>query len=471
MSPSIKRSLVNAGALAGLAAVIVVAYYGVTKVLSTDALAPYRTVDSTDTLNNAITAVNSDVKLYRADRLVVSADIGRTVARDDMSIIQGEDIRNGHFTNEKGEEVFFETQKATFGKYSNSVIVDTPVHLWGKDFDLKADGFVYDDQTELITVKGNVTGKIKEGDLVAESVTIDVGENSVKGKKATWGGPLTVQETNKRSNWRIEAEDFVLDEGMMTAINARGQDDEMIIRSDKMRNDRKEDIVYADGNVRYWGKDANLTCDNAVVYRKEKRAVLTGSKPVSMLVKPEDQQKVEETEIPPLTPLVPEEIAKTRPAAQQGSNTQADVVRSTENLREYPISLEAKKIEYWYEEGSRRAIITGSPWAYQTLPQNEWRKLWAHRATYNGETEVLDLFSQEGKKDVRMQNSLGDDFLALTITVSTAEGEDKMSGKGLEGVYVPDDDDGIPPVRGNTGGSTGGSTTGSLSGPIGNGRR
>ena len=64
-----------------------------------------------------------------------------------------------------------------------------------------------------------------------------------------------------------------------------------------------------------------------------------------------------------------------------------------------------------------------------------------------------------------------DDFLALTITVSTAEGEDKMSGKGLEGVYVPDDDDGIPPVRGNTGGSTGGSTTGSLSGPIGNGRR
>lgn len=453
----------NFGALAGVAGLAIVAYLGISKVMSSDGLASYR-VRSAELLRDGVTIKGAEIRNYKGERLVVSADVAETIVLDDWSLVQWEGIENGTFVSEEGQEIYFETDRATYGTFSKAVIVEAPVRVWSDDFDLKADGFTYDHGTETILVRGDVRGTLNDGALKAQQVVIHVGDKRLKAGQTEWNGEVALQETQKRSNWAIVAGDLDYIDGIMVVTAAKGQDADMIVKCDKMTYDRTKDLVTADGNVRYWGVDANLTCDRAVIDRKTGKADLTGSKPVTMLVKAEADKGIKQEEIPPLTPLVPAEIQKGRPTAPTNSS-QADQLRDTENLRQYPIALEAQKIEYWYKEGQRRAVINGNPWAHQQLPDLAWRKVWADRAEYDGEEEILDLFSANGKKSVRMENSIGDNFLALTMKVFTKEGVDRYSGKEIEGVYVPQDDETLPnpPGRGG-GGTTGGN--GGLSGPI-----
>lgn len=464
MSPSTKSKwsaalavIVSGAGLLGLAA-------GIRYIMSTDALAQYRTKGE-ELMRDGVTVKGFQLRNYSENRLVASADVDEAVIMDDWSLVNLKGVKNGTFLTPEGKKYFFETDTATYGTYTKAVIVDHPVRVWGDKVDIKSDGLTYDDGQKLVTVKGNVTGKLGGGDLIAKSVLIKTDVNKITGSSATWAGPIELQEAKKRSKWNIQTDNFELDGDIFVAYQARGNDDDMVVKSDKMTHDRKNDIITGEGNVRYWGKEANLTCDKIVIYRKEGRAVLSGSKPVGMLLKPETETTVKEDPIPPLTPLVPDEIRKTRPAAP-GEEKQTPEERKTDNLRKYPTVIEAKQIEYWYKEGERRAIATGNPWARQQLGPDAWRTLTAFKALYDGEKELLDLLSKgSDKKDVHMKNSLGDDFLADTIQVSTKEGVDKMSGKGLQGVYVPQEDEDLPKTGGSGGGS--GSTGGGLSGPIG----
>ncbi|HVL40330.1 MAG TPA: hypothetical protein VM328_13150, partial [Fimbriimonadaceae bacterium] len=222
------------------------------------------------------------------------------------------------------------------------------------------------------------------------------------------------------------------------------------------------DVLVAHGPVKYYSAKANIVCNRATIYRRERRAMLTGA--VDMLLKPEDQQKLEVVEIPPFKPVVPEDIAKNRPPAPVGQDRSLDQeVRDTSTVRRYPVAVTANQIEYWYGRGQRRAIITGQPQARQELPGGRWRYAWAHRATYDGEKEILRMISSDGKKDTRVKTSVGDDIVATWFEMSTKEGEDQWSASGLEGDVYPDDDD-IPPRTTNP-------PPASLSGPIGGNRR
>jgi lipopolysaccharide export system protein LptA len=222
--------------------------------------------------------------------------------------------------------------------------------------------------------------------------------------------------------------------------------------------------------VKYFSPKANMSCEKAVIYRKEKRAVLTGN--VDMLVKPKDKQtKAVVEEIPPFRPEVPKEISTERPAApptEKQGNPIDDDLQNAKTLRNYPTAITAAKIEYWYAKGDRHAIITGSPQARQVLPEGRWRKLWAHEAQYDGEKEFLTLISREGQSDARAQTSLGDDIVAERVVVSTKEDDDDLEAKGVKAtVYGKSDEDtGIKPpdpIKPKTGG-------GGLKGNIGKNR-
>jgi hypothetical protein len=116
------------------------------------------------------------------------------------------------------------------------------------------------------------------------------------------------------------------------------------VQADLIEHNETTDIVTATGNVRYFSPKANVACEKAVIYRKEKRAVLTGS--VDMLVKPKNAQtKAEIVEIPPFRPAVPTEVAKNRPAAPPTQQQKLDEdVQSPKTLRDYPIAITSAKI-------------------------------------------------------------------------------------------------------------------------------
>lgn len=475
---SLKRRLVNTAALLGVVGVVLVAVYGVWVVMNTDALAPFRKKNGTNLMAEGVTFSKSQVKNYKGDRLVLAAEVGQTKVLDDWSVVDWYDVKDGKFYTEEGKVVHFNLKKATYGVYSKAIVSEDPVRVWSDDYDLHANGFVYDDASQTLTVSGAVDGMLDKGDLHSDKVVIKVDKGKLMAYGSTWTGPVAFQDGKKKSVWHFDAGDVEYVNGRSVVTNGKGHDDDQAIKADTMVYEREKDVVTADGNVRYWGKEANLACNHAVIERKEGKATLTGKKPVTMLVKPKGDQTVKQEEIPPLTPMVPDDIKKGRPEAVATGTAPADKakqVRDTENLRKYPITIQAGQVIYWYKEGSRHAEITGSPWAFQQIDADLWRKMWADKVLYDGEKDLMNLLSAEGKKNVRMENSLGDQFRASSMDIVTTEGVDKYSLHGLaDGMYVPQEGEDLPtpPGGGSTGGSgssTGGSTGGGLSGPIGRG--
>ena len=122
-----------------------------------------------------------------------------------------------------------------------------------------------------------------------------------------------------------------------------------------------------------------MACDKVVVYRKDKRAVLSGN--VRMLIKPKDemekQVKADRGEIPVFHPQVPAEVAASAPLQGQSQEDKDldEEVRSGKTTRKYPTVVLATNIEYWYAKGNRHAIITGNPQATQSLAENRWRRV------------------------------------------------------------------------------------------------
>src|SRR5690606_19094504 len=129
-----------------------------------------------------------------------------------------------------------------------------------------------------------------------------------------WNGriALGLQEEEGQSlrQWQIKTEGRMRYEdstGKNYGQKCTATDGDIIVMSDNFEHDTKTDVLTVTGNVRYFSTKANLTCEKAVIYRKEKRAVLTGA--VKMLIKPRSKQtKAVVEEIPPFRPIVPEEI-------------------------------------------------------------------------------------------------------------------------------------------------------------------
>lgn len=398
-----------------------------------------------------------DWKAYKGTQLVAEAHVAKATAHRDRDLVDLTQVQNGKYY-ESGKLAFaFEASSATFNTTRNTMTGTGDARVFNDQMSLASRQFRYDPQKRALIVPGQIVGKLHGGDVKATGLAYMVEKREFEIGPIKWSG--VVAQDSSRRRWTFETLDpkakTTVRGPIQTYPKLRATDGENIILADGAEYNRDTDVLTAKGHVQYFGTDANLTCEQVVVHRKEKRSVFTGN--VDMLIKPKQGEKPKEETIPPVTPIVPEQIQKDRPTpppAESPTSEQEKQLRTGDNLREFPIALTAQRIEYWYEKGRRRAVITGSPQARQELPGAGWRMVWADTADYDGEKETLDLKSKGDKATVRMLNSLGDDAHALSVLLSTREGEDSMDAVGLT-MDMSIDEDEIPEKPGSTGGGGG----------------
>ena len=242
----------------------------------------------------------------------------------------------------------------------------------------------------------------------------------------------------------------------------------MIVVAPTVQVNQKTDVLTASGGIDYYSGKADIKADSCVVYRKEKRVVLSGH--VFMYVKPKAQEddppKIEK--LPDFKAVTYDQVVATngnKPLSKDEQKTKEDEIRSSKNFREFPLVVVSSQIEYWYGKGSRHAVITGTPQGRQALKDDEWRHVWAQKALYDGELETLKLLSTDKKPEALMKNSLGDHMRAEWILVSTKEDDDSIEGNNADGsLYISDDEipkndkkqTSPPPPPPTTGGKSGG---------------
>jgi len=388
---------------------------------------------------------NFDWKAYNGSRLIAQAHVKRADVGRDSGRIDLKAVSNGKYF-ESGKLAFgFEAQNAVYLDELDSLTGNGKTRVYNEQMDLSTTEFRYEPKTKSLIVPKELSGKLQGGDLKANTLTYKLEDKSFELKGVLWSG-MVAQDNTKRK-WNFGPQDGqprpdTKTRGPITTYTKfKAADGEVIILADGGDYNKDTDVLHVKGHVQYFGSDANLTCGEATLYRAEKRILLVDS--VDMLVKPQQGGKAQEISIPPVTPIVPDKIKADRPPAPPAENqtNQEKQVRSGDNIHDYPITVTASRIEYWYEKGKKHAIITGSPQARQEFPDGSWRMVWANSAFYDGEKETLDLKSKSTDPDIRMLNSLGDDMHAVSLLVSTKEGDDMMDATGVAmDVSIPDED-------------------------------
>lgn len=437
------------------AAVAVGAWQGLNRLVSADPLARFREPEGA---KEAVQMTDFDWSAYDKGRLVAKARVGRLEAGRDRDEVRLFAVTDGRYYAANDREFGFQAKSAVYVDPTGTLLGQDGARVWDERMDVSAPAFRYEAKPNRLLVPGKVVGKLHGGDVKADSLSYELGSGLLTLGAVVWQGQVEGQESRRRP-WRFETppdSKSTVRGGISTFEKVRATDGEVIVKAERAVYDRDKDVLTATGRVQYFGTDANLTCDQVVVYRKERRAVLTGN--VDMLIKAENDRKLEEIEIPPLIPIVPEELKQGRPPAPPPERPSADQerrVRDGETIRDYPTTVTAQRIEYWYGKGQRRALVSGNPQARQQLAMDEWRVVWAERGDWDGERDLLKLFSSGADKPVRMRNSLGDDYRAKEVTVSTKEGDDTVDAVGLTADLTVDEDE-LP----NRGSGSGGATTG-----------
>lgn len=437
------RMVLWAGAGAGL-------YFGslgVMQALRIDAFRSYR--NQQGGLGGDIGIRLEDVRFrhYSGSKLVAEGQVGQINVKKDRQNLEFLKLRNVRYSSGRGE-FKCEADAASYDSVAGVLTMNAGSRVWNENIDLVTPQLVYNRQKKLLTAPGQTQGKFYDGTVVAQNIVYNVDHDSYRIGPASWEGvPKGVLQDvpvgNTRTQWKIKTNGITsVKDGIETWENAEATDGDVIVKAPKIVRDTKTDALTATGRVQYFSADANLVCDKCVIFRKEKRALLTGN--VQMLIKPETDQAVEVIEIPPFRPMVPETVSKERPPAppvDDVGKSQDEEVRSGKTKRKYPIAVLAAKIEYWYKKGNRKAVITGSPQARQDMAGGRWRAVWTTTAYYDGENDLLRLVSAEGKKTTQVKTSIGDDLICEWFEISTKENEDAWTAKGAQGVVYPDEDE------------------------------
>jgi len=482
MAPEIRKRIALARNLALLAALVAVTPAGVRSLrqfLREDAFATKERSRASST-PFAIKLEDVEFRHYDGHALIAAADAKTVEVMRDRQTLALQGIKNGVYAG-KEEMVRFSSTDALWRAQRKLLTIEGNVRLKNKDLNVTCGHATLDNLAGKIDAQEDVVGTAYGGKLRAAHLKYATKTGAATAGPVEWSGmlALNLQEEEgeaPRTNWKIRGEKFSYsgkNSQVADYTNAYATDDEIILIAPKVSHDRKTDVVTATGRVQYFSVKANLVADKVVVYRKERRAVLTGG--VQMLVKPkkEQQGKPKVEQMPAFQPLNPEQV---KPSPLPGKLTpeqkkQLEQIRDNKTLQDFPMAVVSDKIEYWYGRGARRAVITGEPQARQVLSEGRWRHMWSFVAYYDGEKEILKLVSTKGKKDTRMKNSIGDDMMADWMDLSTKEDDETLNGAGFTGDLVPLDDDeetggtgtpsqpATPPAPAKTGTTGGGTTT------------
>jgi lipopolysaccharide export system protein LptA len=454
--------------VAGLAA-IPVSVIAVRSFLATDPFAAFRSASTAPPVTKKVALNDVSMKHFRGGKLITEAQAKEVEIGNSRNEFKLRDVSNGVYNSEKGP-IQFAAKNAIINAPQKSVLISDGAAVKHKDFDLTTREIKFTNSNSILETKQPIEGKLYGGDVKAIGFRYNTRKQTFVVGKSKWQGNLALNlqdggDAQRPTRWNIEGDNTRNNPktNEMITDNGRATDGEIIIYGDKIVWNRKDDVVTATGNVRYYGPEANMTAAKVVVYRKEKRAVLTDK--VRMLVKPAaDQDKpVKEEAIPEFKLLVADkvnaELLSAYPKTAE-EKKHIDELRSSDSMKKYPTQMAADYIEYWYGKGNRHATVKGNPQARQDFTSGMWRHIWTDHALYDGEKDLLTLIS--GDKDLaRMKNSYGDDGTAKTFIVSTKEDDEEFSGTQMKGVFMSTEPDEReqkktpPPVTTGGGGSAG----------------
>ncbi|MCC7434381.1 MAG: hypothetical protein IT363_06825 [Methanoregulaceae archaeon] len=446
-------------------AIGLVAMTAVVPILGKDAFAGYREPQGVLGGETGVRMEDVGFRSYQKGELVAQADLDRVDVRRDRQFFDIQGVHNGFVISKEGR-IDFDAPSATYDQIVQSLRFGAGVKVKSDDFDLFAPKLNLSQLHKNLQAPGPVTGQLKGGTVSAMNLKYTMDKREFVGGPIKWQGvlPKEIQDTpiaQDKKPWNIEGGGVKTNQTTLTWTNGRATDGEIIVKAPRIEQDRRTEVLTCTGPVYYFSKKVNLVADKAVIYRKEKRAVLSGN--VRMLVKPKSAADLTEQEIPPFRPDVPAAIAQNRPAAPQSAEDQQqkdldEALRSSKSVRDYPSMIKAVEIDYVYAEGRRRGVITGSPEAYQEFADGKrWRRIQAFRGIYDGEVETLRLESTPQKVDVLLKNSIGDDLIGDWFLVSTKEDDEEWEGEKVKGVVMADEDElpkdkKTPPPTGSGGG-------------------
>lgn len=450
-----RRSVRLVSNLLLLSAAIAVAPTGIRKLrvyLGQDAFADLKKPASTEPVGIRMEGVR--FRQYSGMKLITYADAKRIDVSRDRRNTKMFGIRDGLYRD--GDRVFrYQANHADWDSSWKILKVSGGVRVTNADLNLRAEGVKFESRKKQLTAFGNIKGTVAKGDFVGMNLLYNTKSEAYSIGPVSWTGKLPAKliqdapDGVKQRVWNFKAEKTESPGNKKPRINkyfdAIATDGEVIVIAAKIEHNRETDEILATGDeksprVQYFSAKSNMIANRALVYRKERRAIFTGD--VIMLVKPKkDQNEKPKVEpLPAYQPMVPDQVKaepgklKAKPKEQQEKT--GDDLRSTKNLRDFPLVMASAKIEYWYAKGSRRAVITGDPQGRQELPESEWRHLWTNVAFYDGELETLKLVSTQGRKDTRMKNSIGDDVVATWLLMSTNEEDERFTGAQIEGDFA-----------------------------------
>ncbi len=446
MSPTLRKAVQNVFVIllvggAGTGAVYAWKRYG--------AVDPYKAIKKPPVNNgSAFTATGVKVRQYTNGKLVAGATAQSMNMAADRSSLNLEKVTDGSMRTDKGN-VGFEAGAGVLRPNLKMVDVSKGVHLYGARFDLKTDQATIDGKTSQINMPKPLSGQIDKNPFrgenlvyVANSEYLKVNKVAARVKVPKEAGLMPSMQGRA---WDIATEEMVSDpktKGFRSYTDARAEDGEVIVMAPKVVEEIKTGILTATGRATYRSAKADIVADKVVVDRKKKIAYFTGNVVTYVRAKKDWNKPLPKNDdggSKPLVPKVPDDLkVKGAPAEDHISAKERErdkELRSGKTLREYPMTLKAEEVTYWYKEGERHAIAKGGdPTAYQAFDDGRWRETKAFEARYDGEKDLLDLYSDGAKIGVKYKNSIGDWGNSNYLQISTKEDQ-------------PDDDEGTGILR------------------------
>lgn len=469
MSRSTKQKVGSALGVLALGLVLAGSTWLVQRILSGDPLAEFRprAIGASGEEPATVVIENTTLEAFDGARPVIQAQAARLEITRDRQIYRAIQLRNGKVFDGDKLAFEFEAGRGVWNDVSKFLSLQEAIRIRNADMDLSLSRLEFDQKANQLRSLDPLRGQLFRGKVAARTLQLDLRTRQWQIEGISWQGRPPQQTEGvpipAKEEWIFEAQSASGEsDRSMTYLQAKATSTDVHIRADKierfLETGTNREVLVATGNVRYFSPDANLICDKVTVFRRERRAILEGR--VTMLIKPEQEAGLRVEPLEPMRPLVPEEIASARPGPPP-TNPSDDELRRTDNRRKYPVRVLAERIEYFYAEGQRRALISGSPQARQELPGGRWRMIWAPRAEWDGENEILRLLGDRSKQQVRMMQSNGDRARADVFGISTARDVERWTGENLQFQGAVDDEDlPTPPSNSGSGGSGSGQNNG-----------
>lgn len=405
---------------AGTILVVVLLYFGISRLRSVDPFEAYKSAFNSVSQNpSAVTLSDVDVSTYDSNGVALAKmhvnliDVQRDERHVDLMSVD-----NGLLFDKGKQAAKFSAGLVKWDANSKSAQVSEVARIVTNGLDVKTMGLSWDEPKGQILLPMPIVGTLGNGAVYGKDAAVYLRAKAVEVSNASWVGKVKYapqdQEKPRDRKVRFRAQRIkkLQEPDTISYTNAEMLDDEdTFVRANSIVHNQKTDMADCVGSCQMRSPRMDLTGEKALVDLNVKKATITEGIRMTLYPKPGDVLK-----------------AKEKPKEDE----EQDPIHNRRIAKGYPVVATCDKIEYLYGD-ERQAILTGHVKARQELPEGKWRELTADRAVIDEQKETLHL---EGH--VHMTASNGDDARFEWIDVSTKEDDDSYeAGPGDATFVVP----------------------------------